>query len=70
MKVITKLFCPFCGKEMNADIHAPEDGAKWNTTYPNISTEAFREMDNWLCLDCLIANETILFTRDDIKEWI
>jgi hypothetical protein len=74
MKAITKLYCPFCGKEMSADIHAVEDGAKWRNP-PGIpkfafDTEEARKIDNWLCMDCEVAKTTILFVRDDIKEWL
>ena len=65
---MTKLYCPICGVEMSADIHAPEDGAKWNPTYPDISTEEFRKMDNWICVHDS-DNHCVVFTREDIKGW-
>jgi len=68
MKTINKLYCPICGKEMCADIHAPEDGAKWNSTFPDISTEEFRKMDNWICMNN-IDNHCVVFVREDIDEW-
>jgi len=70
MKIIKKLYCPICGKEMSADIHAPEDGAKWRNPPgpPPSTTESLRELDNWICFD-KEGTHCVVFDRDDIKEW-
>ena len=61
--------CPKCDKVMMAELHAPEDGAKWITSEgENITEEKrgrlkeMREMDNWWCPNC-----EILVDRDDLK---
>jgi len=69
MKYITKLYCPICGEEMSADVHAPADGGKWNSTYPDISTEKFRKMDNWICLR-QPNHHCVVFTPEDIEDWV
>lgn len=73
MKVIKKLYCPICGKEMSADIHAIEDGAKWRnppgTPRWARNTEEARKIDNWICLK-EPEHHCVVFTRDDIKEWL
>ena len=66
--VITKLYCPFCGEEMNADIHTgPHNEYEEGTCY----------YDNWICnsddsntLICKVAKETIVFGRDEIEVWL
>ena len=55
---IEKLFCPFCGEEMIADIHS-------------FSDHSF-EYDHWLCnsdgrLDCKVVKQTVYIDRDTIK---
>ena len=52
--------CPDCKGKMIEDIHAPKDGAVCIGKVPNMTTEEFRKMDNWICIDC----EIILFRED------
>jgi len=63
MSELTEIPCPNCGELMEADLHAPEDGAKWEPNPPDSSTEELREMDNWICHNCW----TVL-TRKDLEE--
>jgi hypothetical protein len=74
MKVIIKLYCPICGKEMCADCHAVEDGAKWRDPpgIPDWSRDSkkAREIDNWICLDHPEHKHCVVFDRDDIKDWL
>ena len=78
VKTIVKLFCPFCGEEMLADIHAIEDGAKWKgVSDPEWAKDAerARQYDHWLCnsgdrLTCKVIGDTVFFDRDDIKDWL
>jgi len=53
--------CPNCGEFMVSDLHAPEDGAKWEPKSPDKSIEELREMDNWICHNCW----TVLTREDD-----
>jgi hypothetical protein len=50
IKVPDKLFCPICGNEMDADIHAPQDGAIWAGEVPPYTHEELRKMDLWICV--------------------
>jgi len=56
-----EILCPNCGKLMEADLHAPEDGAEWEPNPPDSSTGELREMDNWICHNCW----TVLTRKDD-----
>ena len=67
-----KLYCPICGKEMSADIHAPEDGAKWKTppgVNPDVTTNEWRNIDNWVCLR-QPEHHVVVFDREDIEDWM
>lgn len=55
-KTINLLYCPFCGREMNADLHFPMD--------------CWYVADNWICMDCPKAKTTIAFDRKDIEEML
>jgi len=68
---ITKLYCPICGKEMDADIHAPADGAKWRTPPgpPDRTTEELSKMDNWICLR-EPKHHCVVFVPEDIEDWL
>jgi len=72
MKVINKLFCPICGKEMDADCHAVEDGAKWMGNPPDwsLDTKKARDIDNWICIDHPEHKHCVVFCREDIKDWL
>jgi len=74
--VVKELYCPFCGQKMEADIHAPEDGAKWKTPPgpPPSTTESLRKLDHWICYSdgvckCKYTGDMVLIDRDDLKEW-
>ena len=66
---ITKLYCPLCGEEMSADVHAPEDGAVWRGGAPEGTTEEFRKMDNWICLQHP-NHHCVVFFPEDIEDWL
>jgi hypothetical protein len=65
---ITKLYCPFCGEEMDADIHTgPKNEFKRGECW----------YDNWICnsgdnndLTCKVTKQLVLFDRDDIEKWL
>jgi len=59
MEKINKLYCPFCGEEMSADIHKEE----------------LEFADHWICnskgrWECKVTGITTVYDRDDIKEWL
>ena len=55
--VITKLYCPICGKEMCADIHPPDKFDCWYN------------IDSWICLR-EPKHHCVVFGREDIEDWL
>jgi len=55
-----RVWCPKCGKEMLADLHAPpefwEGGPPSNTTF-----DERLAWDNWICVHC-----DVVIVRDDL----
>lgn len=51
-----KLFCPLCGKVMQADIHPDSIGGQ--------------DSDNWTCNGSYGDRHFVLFMRDDIDNWL